>query len=128
MRAIKLEKVKLTNSQVPADFEFSYKAELLRMVEIIPEGSTISAMKEALKAQEVLSNASDSSTIFLEDSTWEFVRAKVNIEKWRFIAKELIDFNNAINDAKECEAPHLKQKTEDAETPQPEKQAAAAAA
>lgn len=109
MRSIKLQKVTLTNSQVPDDFEFSYKKELLRLVEIVPEGSTITAMKEALKAQEILSNASGTATIFLEDSTWEFLRAKVNAEKWRFVAKELLDFNNAINDAPECEAPHLRQ-------------------
>lgn len=115
MRSIRLTKVKLTNSQVPADFDFSYKAELLRMVEIIPEGSTITAMKEALNAQKVLSKAADDSLIFLEDSTWEFLRGKVNAEKWRFVAAELVDFNNAVNDAKECEAPHLRQVAEESE-------------
>jgi len=109
MRSIKLQKVNLTNSQVPDDFELNYRKELLRLVEIVPEGSTITAMKEALKAQEVLSKASDTALIFLEDSTWEFLRSKVNAEKWRFVAVELVDFNNAINDAKECDAPHLKQ-------------------
>lgn len=109
MRSIKLQKTRLTNSQVPEDFEFNYRKELLRLVEILPEGAAITAMKEALKAQEILSSASDEATIFFEDSTWEFVRAKVNAEKWRFVAKELVAFNNAINDAPECEAPHLKQ-------------------
>lgn len=105
MKRIILKTVKLTNSQLPEDFEFDYKKELLQIIEIVPEGVTTSQMASALKIQAKLRNANES--FYLEDADWQWLNSKVAAHKWRLIASEIIDFVKAISDAPEEETPHL---------------------
>lgn len=123
MKRIHLKTVKLTNSQLPEDFEFDYKRELLQIIEIVPEGITTSQMASALKVQEKLRNADKS--FYLEDADWEWLKGKVTAHKWRFIAAEIIDFQKAITEAPTEDAPHLVPPKED--LPELDKTAAAAA-
>jgi len=111
MKRIHLKTVKLTNSQLPEDFEFDYKRELLQIIEIVPEGITTSQMASALKVQEKLRNADKS--FYLEDADWEWLKNKVTAHKWRFIAAEILDFQKAISDALTEDAPHLVPPKED---------------
>jgi len=110
MKRIFLTSVKLTNSQLPEEFEFDYKKELLQIIEIIPEGVTTSQMASALKVQGKLRNAHES--VFLEDAEWEFLKSKVANHKWRFIAPEIVEFEKAITEAIEEEPVHLKLEAE----------------
>lgn len=105
MKRIHLKTVKLTNSQLPDNFEFEYKKELLQIIEIVPEGITTSQMASALKIQKKLQNAVDS--IYLEDADWQWLNSKMAAHKWRLIAPEVVEFVESIARAKTEEAPHL---------------------
>jgi len=107
MKRIFLKTVSLSNSQLPADFEFDYRKELLQIIEVVPEGVTVSAMAAALKVQKALTNAIES--VWLEDADWDWLKGKVLANKWRFIAPEIVDFEKAITEAETAEAPHLTQ-------------------
>lgn len=107
MKRIFLKTVKLTNSSIPEGFEFDYKKELLQIVEVLPEGATVSQMASALKVQAKLNNAHES--FYLEDADWKWLCDKVSGNKWRFVAPELADFEKAITEAATEDAPHLAQ-------------------
>jgi hypothetical protein len=108
MKRIFFKTVGLSNSQLPAEFEFDYRKELLQIIEIVPEGLTVSAMSSALKVQKALSNAIES--VYLEDADWEWLKGKVQVHKWRFVASEIVDFEKAITEAETAESPHLASK------------------
>ena len=105
MKRIFLKTVTLSNSNIPDGFEFDYKKELLQIIEVLPEGATISQMSSALKVQAILKNASQS--FYLEDADWEWLKNKVTANKWRIVAPELVDFEKAITEAVTEDAPHL---------------------
>lgn len=108
MKAIKLQKATLSITQEPLqDFEFNYRRELLQIVEIQAEGVTVGQMASALKVQKALKSVSDEGTLFLEDADHEWLKGKVQANKWRFVAPEILDFHNAVCNAKDAEAPHL---------------------
>lgn len=105
MKRIFLKTVKLTNSSIPEGFEFDYKKELLQIVEVLPEGATVSQMASALKVQAALKNAHES--FYLEDADHQWLADKVKANKWRLVAPELAEFEKAITEAATEDAPHL---------------------
>lgn len=119
MKRLKLITVPVrSNSQVPEDFELSYRKELLRMVEIIPEGATASQMGVAIKVARKLRDTADGCLVFLEDSEHEYLRDKARAFKFTLAAAEIVEMVDAIEQAETCDAPHLigdeKAKTADA--------------
>lgn len=108
MKKIKLIKTGITNSQVPEDFELDYKKEFSRIIEIVPEGCTVSQMTTAIKVAGKLANTPAGEDLILEDAEAEFLANKLKSAKFAFIAPELVTMVEAVEKAEECLAPHLK--------------------
>lgn len=108
MKKIKLIKTKVTNSQVPEDFELDYKKEFQRIIEIVPDGATVSQMATAIKVAEKLSKTPPESTLWLEDAEQEFLLTKLKGTKFGFVAPEIVAMVEAVEHAETAEAPHLK--------------------
>lgn len=108
MKKIKLIKTKITNSQVPDDFELDYKKEFCRIVEVVPEGCTVSQMAMAIKVAGKLSSTPAGENLILEDAEAEFLSNKLKSAKFAFVAPELVTMVEAVEKAEEFQAPHLK--------------------
>lgn len=108
MKKIKLIKTKITNSQVPDDFELDYKKEFCRIVEVVPEGCTVSQMANAIKVAEKLASTPAGENLILEDAEAEFLANKLKTAKFAFVAPELVTMVEAVEKAEDYTAPHLK--------------------
>lgn len=108
MKKIKLIKTAITNSQVPDDFELDYKKEYSRIVEVVPEGCTVSQMAMAIKVASKLASTPPGEDLILEDAEAEFLANKLKAAKFAFVAPELVTMVEAVEKAEDYTAPHLK--------------------
>lgn len=114
MKKIKLITTHIkSNSQVPEDFELSYRREFLRIVEIIQEGVTASQMGVAINVARKLQDTPDNSVVYLEDSEHEYLLNKARAFKFMLVASEIVEMIAAIEQAEPCHAPpHLARDTD----------------
>jgi len=108
MKEIKLEKTPITNNSAPEGFILDYKAEFLRIVEVIPEGITASQMGTAIKIAEALKATPAGESLILEDAEAEYLSNRMRMYKFQFVAPELVKMVEAVTEAKTITAPHLK--------------------
>lgn len=111
MKKIKLIKTKVTNaflSEKEPDFELDYKKEYSRIVEVVPEGCTVSQMAMAIKVAGKLASTPPGENLILEDAECEFLAGKLKQAKFAFVAPELVTMVEAVEKAEEYTAPHLK--------------------
>lgn len=108
MKQVKLKTVVLTNSQLTPGTELDYKREFLRLVEVIPEGATISEMGDLIKIADKLRGLDSDGTLYLEDSEHETLKRKLSIAKFTIIAPEVVEMVNSVNNAVSVEVAHLK--------------------
>jgi len=109
MKSFQLKKTILTNSQTDG-FELNYRREFLQLVEVIPEGITISQMGTAIKVAEKLRHASDEGKVFLEDAEHEYLLNRLKNNKWKLVGPEIVEMVKVVEDATTEEAPHLAEK------------------
>lgn len=113
MKAIRLITTPISNTHADKSFVLNYRKEYLGMVEIIPEGITASQMGAAVKVAEKLRQASDNAMLFLEDSEWEYLKARAEGYKFQIVAAEIIEMVDAVKQAKDADSPHLKGEKKD---------------
>ncbi|MCI0353075.1 MAG: hypothetical protein L0Z53_26950 [Acidobacteriales bacterium] len=99
MRRIKLIETSVTNSAVPADFRLSYKTEFLRLCEISAEGMTISQMGDAIAVAKKIRDAEIGDTVSLENAEWEFLKSKLQSNRWTLISPEVVEMVKAVEAA-----------------------------
>lgn len=129
MKRFKLITTQVTsNSQVPEAFELNYRKEFLRMIEIAPEGTTVSQMGTAIKVAKKLQDTPDDGTVFLEDAEHEYLLGKARAFRFTLIAAEIVEMIEAVEKAETCEAPHLKRENPKARARADEETAATATA
>ena len=107
MKRIKLITTKITSNTQVENFELNYRKELLRIVELIPEGATVSQMGTAIKVVKKLQDTPDGADCYLEDSEHEYLASKVRAARFTFVASEIVEMVEAVEKAEACEAPHL---------------------
>lgn len=98
MKTIKLLQTPITNTQAPADFILDYRREFLRLVEISPEGLTVSQMDIAVKVARKLQDYG-AVEIFLEDAEWEHLLSRLKAARFNLIAPEIIDMLRSVESA-----------------------------
>ncbi len=108
MKRIKLIKTAITNSQVPEDFELDYKKEFSRIVEVVPEGCTVSQMATAIKVAGKIASTPAGEDLILEDAETEYLANKLKSAKFAFVAPELVAMVEAVEKAEDVKTPHLK--------------------
>ena len=109
MKQIKLIETPITNSQAPEGFKLNYRTEFLRILEIVPEGATVSQMGAAIKIVDKLNNTQIGHALFLEDAEHAYLKAKLDAARFIFVAPEIVAMVEAVANAEGCEAPHLAQ-------------------
>ncbi len=108
MKEIELKKTPITNSSAPEGFMLDYKAEFLRIVEVIPEGITASQMGVAIKIAEALKATPAGEALILEDAEADYLANRLRLYKFQFVAPELVAMVEAVTEAKIVTTPHLK--------------------
>jgi hypothetical protein len=98
MKKIILLQTQITNTQAPADFVLDYRREFLRLIEISPEGMTISQMDMAVKVARKLQDHGELE-ILLEDAEWEYLLGRLRAARFNLIAPEIIDMLRAVEGA-----------------------------
>src|SRR5262245_46722427 len=107
MKKIKIIETALTNSHAPEGFTLNYRREFLRMIETIPEGATASQMGVAIKIADKLTRCDLDHYVFLEDAEWKYLCDKATAARFGLVAPEIVAMVEAVQNAEECEAPHL---------------------
>ena len=100
MKKITLIQTQITNTQAPADFVLDYRREFLRLIEISPEGMTISQMDLAIKIARKLQDYG-SHEICLEDAEWEYLLARLKTARFNLVAPEIVEMARAVESAPE---------------------------
>ena len=114
MKKIQLLSVPVTNSQAAKDFELDYRFEFLRLVEVVPEGITISEMGDAIKIADKLRIAQTGSTVYLEDAEHAYLLNRVKNFRFQLVCREIYDMLESLKNAVTEDAPHLKSRAESA--------------
>lgn len=109
MKSIRLKETTIESSQPgAADFTLKYREEYLRMVEVYPEGITVSQMRSALRVITALKKAGPTSLLVLEDADWEYLKTRAENFRFGLAAPEIVEMVDAVINAEPYEAPHLK--------------------
>jgi hypothetical protein len=101
LKQINLIQTPITNTQAPEGFILDYRGELLRIVEVIPEGATASQMGAAISIAKKLQDA-PGGVLVLENSEWEYLKAKVSAARFIFAAPEIVAMVVAVENAAEA--------------------------
>ena len=102
MKRIKLIKTEISNTQAPADFLLDYRREFLRLVELAPEGLTVSQMDAAIKVARKLFR-SETEEILLEDAEWKYLLDRLKSARFNLVAPEIVEMVRSVEQASEPE-------------------------
>jgi hypothetical protein len=100
MKLIKLIQTEITNTQAPVDFLLDYRREFLRLVEIAPEGLTVTQMDVAIKLARKLHNYGDWE-ILLEDAEWEYLLNRLKSARFNLVAPEIVEMVKSVEQAQD---------------------------
>ena len=98
MKKIKLIQTEITNTQAPEGFILDYRREFLRLVEISPEGLTISQMDTAIKVARKLQSYGELE-ILLEDAEWQYLLDRLKAARFNLIAPEIVEMVRSVERA-----------------------------
>lgn len=107
MKRIRLIKTEISNSQAPSDFILDYRREFLRLVELAPEGLTVSQMDTAIKIARKLFH-SETETILLEDAEWKYLLDRLKSARFNLVAPEIVEMVKSVEQASEPEIEEAK--------------------
>lgn len=99
MKRINLKICTVNNSAAPAGFELNYKREYLQLLEVAPDGVTVSEMAKMIRVIKRLKEAPDSGSILLEDADWQTLRERVESAKFQFVAAEIVELVENVTNA-----------------------------
>ncbi len=99
MKRINLKICTVNNSAVPAGFELNYRREYLQLLEVAPDGVTVSEMAKLIRVIDRLKIAEDSGSILLEDADWQTLRERVEAAKFQFVAAEIVELVENVTNA-----------------------------
>lgn len=107
MKRIKLIKTEISNTQAPPDFILDYRREFLRLVELAPEGLTVSQMDVAIKVARKLFR-SETEEILLEDAEWKYLLDRLKSARFNLVAPEIVEMVKSVEQAIEAEIEEAK--------------------
>ena len=101
MRTIQLKAVPM---DVPGAVEtFDYRAQLLSILRTSSpseNGFDLGTMRTALKVLDKLDAAKSGSVVDMNDDEWEYVKGRIETQRWAFASQVIADFVDEILEAK----------------------------
>jgi hypothetical protein len=101
MKRIKLIKTEISNTQAPIDFVLDYRREFLRLVELAPEGLTVSQMDTAIKVARKLVHC-EGQEILLEDAEWKYLLDRLKGARFNLVAPEIVEMVLSVERAEDA--------------------------
>ena len=100
MKRIRLIKTEISNTQAPPDFLLDYRKEFLRLVELAPEGLTVSQMDVAIKVARKLWDCGNPE-ILLEDAEWQYLLDRLKSARFNLVAPEIVEMVRSVEQAQD---------------------------